>query len=195
MPLPLSSGRIRPSMPPSVALFLCGNPSFVGVTLCSIMASLLEPESVSSTGIVASLFAILVFVVVLRQVRLWYRLRHIPGPRLARWSVVWQLAGALSGRYDLWLKEASDNYGRLPTLLPPFLSKSPLKEAINMLTTNEARWYASAPTSCSLPTRKSSVVCLQYAALIQRATSTTAEGLSRGSTTSSRQGTRSNTKP
>lgn len=58
-------------------------------------------------------YALLVAVIVssLRQARLWYRLRHIPGPRLASWSIWWQLRGALSGDLPQLLKAATDEYG------------------------------------------------------------------------------------
>src|SRR6478735_3128741 len=46
-----------------------------------------------------------------RQIRRWYRLRHIPGPSGAGWSVWWQLSGALSGRYHERLGEAAREYG------------------------------------------------------------------------------------
>jgi hypothetical protein len=47
----------------------------------------------------------------LRQVQLWYRLRHVPGPPFAGWSIGWQISGALSGRYHEVLREAADKYG------------------------------------------------------------------------------------
>lgn len=56
--------------------------------------------------------SIATFIVIgMRQVQLWYRLRHIPGPRSAGWSLWWQLGGALSGKYHEHLKAATDKYG------------------------------------------------------------------------------------
>ena len=51
-------------------------------------------------------------VIGVRQAQLWYRLRHIPGPRSAGWSLWWQLSGALSGKYHEHLKAATDEYGK-----------------------------------------------------------------------------------
>ncbi|KAM5355339.1 hypothetical protein ACJ41O_001985 [Fusarium nematophilum] len=65
-------------------------------------------------GIVVGLFAGLV----VRQVRRWHRLRHIPGPRLAGWSSWWQLNGALSGVYHEHLKDAADRFGPLVRIGP-----------------------------------------------------------------------------
>jgi hypothetical protein len=48
---------------------------------------------------------------IVQQIRQWYRLRHIPGPRLAGWSILWQLSGALSGRYHEILNEVAEEYG------------------------------------------------------------------------------------
>lgn len=61
----------------------------------------------------ASLLSALIFLTLcLHRVYLWHRLRHIPGPMLASWSVGWQLTGALSGRYHKWLKDAVDKHGK-----------------------------------------------------------------------------------
>lgn len=54
-----------------------------------------------------------VAVLLFCQIRAWYRLRHIPGPWSAPWSVWWQLRGAMSGVFPQTLKEATDRYGVL----------------------------------------------------------------------------------
>ncbi|KAK5992623.1 Cytochrome P450 monooxygenase ABA1 [Cladobotryum mycophilum] len=59
-----------------------------------------------------------VFVFIIRPVYTWYRLRHIPGPPSAGWSLWWQLSGALGGRYHEELKEAADRYGPLVRIGP-----------------------------------------------------------------------------
>jgi hypothetical protein len=46
-----------------------------------------------------------------RRIYYWQRLRHIPGPTSAAWTIWWQLSNALSGRYHERLKEAADTYG------------------------------------------------------------------------------------
>lgn len=51
-------------------------------------------------------------VIGVRQAQVWYRLRHIPGPRSAGWSLWWQLSRALSGKYHEHLKAATDEYGK-----------------------------------------------------------------------------------
>lgn len=56
-------------------------------------------------------FVTVIVLVIANQVRSWYRLRHIPGPRIAAWSTWWQLREALSGQYHERLKQASDAYG------------------------------------------------------------------------------------
>ncbi|KAJ3514671.1 hypothetical protein NM208_g15042 [Fusarium decemcellulare] len=63
-------------------------------------------------------FVFLITAIVARQVRRWYRLRHIPGPRGAGWSTWWQLNGALSGRYHEHLKDAADQFGPLVRIGP-----------------------------------------------------------------------------
>ncbi|CAG9989777.1 unnamed protein product [Clonostachys byssicola] len=55
---------------------------------------------------------------IVQQIRQWYRLRHIPGPRLAGWSILWQLSGALSGRYHEILNEVAEEYGPLVRIGP-----------------------------------------------------------------------------
>ncbi|KAI9172175.1 Cytochrome P450 monooxygenase ABA1 [Paramyrothecium foliicola] len=52
------------------------------------------------------------------QFRLWYRLRHIPGPKGAAWSVWWQLSNALGGRYHERLREAAGEFGPLVRIGP-----------------------------------------------------------------------------
>lgn len=48
----------------------------------------------------------------------WWRLRHIPGPPLASFSLLWILRKALSGRYQEELKTVSDQYGPLARIGP-----------------------------------------------------------------------------
>ncbi|UKZ75590.1 hypothetical protein TrVFT333_003278 [Trichoderma virens FT-333] len=62
----------------------------------------------------------LIFLVafVARRIYRWQRLRHIPGPTSAAWTIWWQLSSALSGRYHERLKEAADTYGPLVRIGP-----------------------------------------------------------------------------
>ena len=53
-----------------------------------------------------------------RSFRSWYRLRHIPGPRLASHSAAWLLRKLLSGRFHEHMREASDHYGPLVRIGP-----------------------------------------------------------------------------
>ncbi|KAL7786367.1 cytochrome P450 [Trichoderma ceciliae] len=55
---------------------------------------------------------------VVRRVYFWHRLRHVPGPAGAAWTIWWQLSSALSGRYHERLKEAADSYGPLVRIGP-----------------------------------------------------------------------------
>jgi hypothetical protein len=58
----------------------------------------------STCGLLFSIF---------HQVRLWYRLGHIPGPISASFSDLWMLRTALGG--DMWrdFGEACEKYGEL----------------------------------------------------------------------------------
>ncbi|KAL7956776.1 cytochrome P450 [Trichoderma compactum] len=62
----------------------------------------------------------LVFLVAIlaRRVYCWQRLRHIPGPTSAGWTIWWQLSSALSGRCHERLKRAADTYGPLVRIGP-----------------------------------------------------------------------------
>ncbi|EHK25117.1 uncharacterized protein TRIVIDRAFT_32994 [Trichoderma virens Gv29-8] len=62
----------------------------------------------------------LIFLVafVAHRIYRWQRLRHIPGPTSAAWTIWWQLSSALSGRYHERLKEAADTYGPLVRIGP-----------------------------------------------------------------------------
>ncbi|KAL6876781.1 cytochrome P450 [Trichoderma novae-zelandiae] len=64
------------------------------------------------------LIFLLVFVFLARQIYLWQRLRHIPGPTSAGWTIWWQLSGAMSGRYHERLKDVADTYGPLVRMGP-----------------------------------------------------------------------------
>ncbi|PTB68170.1 cytochrome P450 [Trichoderma citrinoviride] len=64
---------------------------------------------------------ILLFAFLARRIYLWQRLRHIPGPPSAAWTIWWQLSGAMSGRYHERLKEAADTYGPLVRIGPNHL--------------------------------------------------------------------------
>lgn len=58
-----------------------------------------------------SILLITFFTFTARRIYYWQRLRHIPGPASAAWTIWWQLSNALSGRYHERLKQAADTYG------------------------------------------------------------------------------------
>ncbi|KAL7811228.1 cytochrome P450 [Trichoderma aethiopicum] len=66
----------------------------------------------------STIFLLLLFIFLARRIYLWQRLRHIPGPPGAGWTIWWQLSGAMSGRYHERLKEAADTYGPLVRIGP-----------------------------------------------------------------------------
>lgn len=70
-------------------------------------------EIPSTSTLLACVGVGLVIVLAARQIFLWHRLSHIPGPKFAGWSVGWQLYGAMGGRYHEKLREAADTYGKL----------------------------------------------------------------------------------
>ncbi|KPM37142.1 hypothetical protein AK830_g9413 [Neonectria ditissima] len=75
------------------------------------MGLMLGLSSASSSSFLLTVFLGFTAAAVIRRIRQWSRLRHIPGPKLAGWSTCWQLKEALSGRYHDSLKRASDAYG------------------------------------------------------------------------------------
>ena len=68
-------------------------------------ASLLE-----SLWFVVPLFVVSALFV--RSAKDWYRLSHVPGPRLAGFSKWWQLSTALEGISHQRIREACDKFGR-----------------------------------------------------------------------------------
>ena len=68
-------------------------------------------STLSTSGWLSCACIATLVVIGVRQVRLWYRLRHIPGPSSAGWSLWWQLHGALSGKYHEHLKAVIDVHG------------------------------------------------------------------------------------
>ncbi|KAF4343210.1 pisatin demethylase (cytochrome P450) [Fusarium beomiforme] len=81
----------------------------------------------SLTKIFSQAIALLLLAQVIRLVRRWSRLRHIPGPTGAGWSSCWQCRGALSGRYHEHLKNAADQFGPLIRIGPnELLSTDPV---------------------------------------------------------------------
>lgn len=111
-----------------------------------------------STGAWLSYACIATFIVVgVRRVRLWYRLRHIPGPRSAGWSLWWQLDGALSGKYHERLKAVADEYGKcMYSLLiqPRQVIGTDRYLQDHLYESDQANYYAPTPTysdSCLPP--------------------------------------------
>ncbi|EGR50279.1 uncharacterized protein TRIREDRAFT_105768 [Trichoderma reesei QM6a] len=66
----------------------------------------------------SSICLVFFFVYIARSIYLWQRLRHIPGPPSAAWTIWWQLSGAMSGRYHERLKDAADTHGPLVRIGP-----------------------------------------------------------------------------
>ncbi|KAI1491184.1 cytochrome P450 [Biscogniauxia mediterranea] len=57
-------------------------------------------------------------VLIWREFRSWYRLRHVPGPFLASISIIWMLRKALSGKLHEYLRDVSEQYGPLVRIGP-----------------------------------------------------------------------------
>ncbi|KAK3347091.1 cytochrome P450 [Lasiosphaeria hispida] len=55
---------------------------------------------------------------VVGAVRSWNRMRHIPGPALARWSSAWMVRKLSSGRFHEHMCEAMEEYGPLVRIGP-----------------------------------------------------------------------------
>lgn len=72
------------------------------VSLSSIMAS---------TSVVAVL-TILIVAFIANRVYIWYRLRHIPGPASAGFSMWWMLSNTMKGHMHLSLYDVCEEYGR-----------------------------------------------------------------------------------
>ncbi|OTA00524.1 hypothetical protein A9Z42_0006740 [Trichoderma parareesei] len=66
----------------------------------------------------SSICLVFFFAFIARSIYLWQRLRHIPGPPSAAWTIWWQLSGAMSGRYHERLKDAADTHGPLVRIGP-----------------------------------------------------------------------------
>ena len=67
-------------------------------------------ESWSSAYTAATLLLLLT-PFVLWRVRLWYRLRHIPGPGLVGWTIVWQLRGVMQDDWHKQLARLAEEHG------------------------------------------------------------------------------------
>lgn len=133
-----------------------------------------------------SILFITFFTFTARRIYYWQRLRHIPGPTSAAWTIWWQLSNALSGRYHERLKKAADTYGMKSLYIKKqcnflffslYCVYNPYAHSQSISYT-KALWCASDPTSCSLLIQKCSVACLQFAAATPRASSTQAARLS-----------------
>ncbi|KAG0645674.1 Cytochrome P450 monooxygenase lolP1 [Hyphodiscus hymeniophilus] len=63
------------------------------------------------------LIAFLILIYVAEAARVWYRLRHIPGPRLVGWTKWWLIRAHTSGRKHLDLAEVCEKYEIRQTLM------------------------------------------------------------------------------
>lgn len=70
-------------------------------------------------GGVAVLVALVTVGWVVRAVHSWRRLRHVPGPALARWSSLWMVKRLSSGRFHEAMCEVMEEYGEFFYLLFP----------------------------------------------------------------------------
>lgn len=61
--------------------------------------------------IYGSILIFLVTVLALNKYLVWYRLRHVPGPRFASLSNLWLLKVALSGKMPAKLHDVCETYG------------------------------------------------------------------------------------
>jgi hypothetical protein len=83
---------------------------------CSFLSQLIHSQTSTMPLLLINLSSICLvffFVYIARSIYLWQRLRHIPGPPSAAWTIWWQLSGAMSGRYHERLKDAADTHGSL----------------------------------------------------------------------------------
>ncbi|KAJ6781568.1 hypothetical protein PWT90_01563 [Aphanocladium album] len=88
------------------------------------MAVFLAVSGCSAAALAAYTVIAAIAYFILRQLWAWNRLRHIPGPWSASWSLWWQLRGAMSGDFPQILKEATDEYGPLVRIGPNQLVSS-----------------------------------------------------------------------
>ena len=113
---------------------------------------------------VAVLIALVTLGWVVRAVHSWRRLRHVPGPALARWSSLWMVKRLSSGRFHEAMCDVMEEYGEFfyLLLLPSPSSSVQLPRAHRrsipgcrsrpyciqpVLINCQAHLYASAPTS------------------------------------------------
>jgi hypothetical protein len=60
-----------------------------------------------------SLIIVVLIIVIIQRIRLWLRLRHVPGPPGTGFSKFWLLRHTLGGRIHFVLQEAAEKYGKL----------------------------------------------------------------------------------
>lgn len=70
-------------------------------------------HSFASQNLVISILLVLCLSVFARYVTVWYRLRHIPGPFICKFSTIWLARKCLSGRVNEDFKRLAENYGML----------------------------------------------------------------------------------
>ncbi|KAJ3494719.1 hypothetical protein NLG97_g3900 [Lecanicillium saksenae] len=88
------------------------------------MAVFLAISGCSAAGLAVYAVIAAIAYFICRQIWVWHRLRHIPGPWSASWSLWWQLRGAMSGDFPQILKETIDEYGPLVRIGPNQLVSS-----------------------------------------------------------------------
>lgn len=77
-------------------------------------AAALIARALEATGATAAtVFVAVVALFVLPTIIQWYRLSHVPGPKLAAISKYWQVRESIKGTLPQVLKELNDKHGAL----------------------------------------------------------------------------------
>lgn len=64
-------------------------------------------------SVLAIALLLLAAILVIREIRAWRRLSHVPGPYWAAFGFPWHMSATLSGRYADKLRAVSNKYGDL----------------------------------------------------------------------------------
>ncbi|KAK3936975.1 pisatin demethylase [Diplogelasinospora grovesii] len=96
-------------------------------------------------GLLVAVFFVYAASIVVSTIRQYYRLRHIPGPRIAGFSKWWLLQGETGGRMNLECYEITEKYGSLARIGPnDLLTSDPdlMRRMLNVRTNYQrSDWY------------------------------------------------------
>lgn len=83
-------------------------------------------------GVVALLVLSIFLFSLIRRLRQWHRLSHIPGPRWAGFSrLAWLVPLSTSGKYTTWMRDIDKKYGRNQKEQPALLLSIILHKVVN----------------------------------------------------------------